>query len=66
MNRKEIDAKLKKAGWTIVPGANHDLAIGPKGQKVALPRHRGDIKKGTVHSILRYAGLEPEDKERSR
>ena len=63
MNRKEIDSRLRRAGWRIIHGANHDLALGPKGQKIALPRHKGDIKKGTAFSILRCAGLEPIDKE---
>ena len=63
MNRKEIDAKLKRSGWRIIHGANHDLALGPDGQKIALPRHKGDIKKGTALSILRCAGLETKDKE---
>ena len=66
MNRKEIDARLKRAGWRIIHGANHDLAIGPNGQKVALPRHKGDIKTGTAHNILRYAGLATNEQEKTK
>ena len=57
MTRKEIDSRLKNAGWVIIHGANHDLAVAPDGRKVALPRHKGDIKKGTVISILKDADL---------
>ena len=57
MTRKEIDSRLKNAGWVIIHGANHDLAVAPDGRKVALPRHKGDIKKVTVISILKYADL---------
>lgn len=64
LNRKEIDVMLKRAGWIIIHGSNHDLAIGPEGQRIALPRHRGDIKKGTVHNILRCAGLEYKEKSK--
>lgn len=57
MTRREIDSRLKKAGWVIIHGANHDLAVALDGRKVALPRHKGDIKRGTAISILKYAGL---------
>ena len=57
MTRKEIDRKLTGAGWTIIHGTNHDLAIGPEGKKIALPRHKGDIKRGTAINILKCAGL---------
>ena len=57
MTRREIDSRLKKAGRVIIHGANHDLAVAPDGRKVALPRHKGDIKRGTAISILEYAGL---------
>ena len=41
MTRFELDKKFKKAGWMIIHGKAHDLAISPNGQKVALPRHKG-------------------------
>lgn len=57
MTKKEIERKLRKAGWTLKHGSRHDLAIGPSGQIVAVPRHKGDIPKGTAFAILREAGL---------
>lgn len=57
MTKLELERKLKKAGWTLSHGKSHDLAISPSGQKIALPRHRGDLKKGTALAILKEAGL---------
>ena len=39
MKRKDIDKALKKAGWVITPGGNHDLATHPEkpGIKIPLP-----------------------------
>jgi len=50
---------LKKAGWTIKPGAKHDQATHPDkpGVKIAIPRHRGNMPKGTLDKIRKDAGL---------
>lgn len=58
MTRKELDRKLIRAGWKIEHGSRHDLAVGPSGRIIALPRHTGDLKNGTVTNILKCAGLE--------
>ena len=57
MTRKELDRNLLRAGWKIVHGSNHDLAVGLKGKIIALPRHKGDLKTGTVVNLLKAAGL---------
>ncbi len=57
MNRKELDRRFLKAGWKILHGRNHDLAVSPKGRIIALPRHKGDLKKETVANILKVSGL---------
>ena len=57
MTRKELDRKLLKAGWKIERGRNHDLAISKTGQIVALPRHKGDLKSGTINKILKVTGV---------
>ena len=58
MKRREIDKLLKKAGWIIAPGANHDLATHPEkhGIKISLPRHK-EINEYTAKGILEDAGL---------
>ena len=57
MTKLEIERKFKKAGWKIVHGKAHDLAVSPTGQKVPIPRHAGDIPTGTAQKILKDGGL---------
>lgn len=57
MTRVELDRKFKKAGWKIVHGSSHDIAVSPTGQKMPLPRHKGDIPTGTAQKILKGANL---------
>jgi len=60
MTKRELVQKLLKAGWIITHGKAHDLATNPQkpGIKISIPRHTGDIPKGTVQSILKDARLE--------
>jgi predicted RNA binding protein YcfA (HicA-like mRNA interferase family) len=60
MTKLELERKLQKAGWTIVHGKAHDQATNPAvpGVKIPIPRHAGDIPKGTARAILKDAGLE--------
>lgn len=57
MTKLELERKFLKAGWTLKHGKSHDLAVSPSGQIVPIPRHKGDIKKGTALAILKAAGL---------
>lgn len=59
MTEREILNKLKKAGWVITEGKKHHLATNPDypGKKIPIPRHKGDIQKGTALAILKQAGL---------
>lgn len=59
MKRKDIDKRLRKAGWVILHGGNHDLAVHPKkpGVKIPIPRHT-EVNEQTAKGILRLAGLE--------
>ncbi len=58
MKRRDIDKKLKAAGWVITAGKNHDMAKHPDkpGIKIPLPRHR-EIPEYTAKGILEAAGL---------
>jgi predicted RNA binding protein YcfA (HicA-like mRNA interferase family) len=60
MAKLELERKLKKAGWTVTHGKAHDLATNPEkpGVKITIPRHGGDIPKGTAMSILKDAGIQ--------
>jgi len=59
MTKRELERKLRKAGWFITHGKVHDLATNPQkpGVKIPIPRHVGDIPKGTASAILKAAGL---------
>jgi predicted RNA binding protein YcfA (HicA-like mRNA interferase family) len=57
MTKLELERKFREAGWTLRHGKSHDHAVSPTGQVVPIPRHTGDLKKGTVRRILKEAGL---------
>jgi predicted RNA binding protein YcfA (HicA-like mRNA interferase family) len=59
MTKLELEKRLKKAGWSIVHGKAHDLATNPAkpGLKISIPRHKGDIPKGTAQAIFKEAGI---------
>lgn len=51
---------LRKLGIQIDSSrgkGSHQLAISPTGRQVVIPIHNGDIKKGTLNSILRSLGI---------
>lgn len=57
MTKLELERKFREAGWRLEHGSRHDHLVSPTGQKIPVPRHRGDLKKGTLRSILKQAGL---------
>ncbi len=58
MTKRELERILKKAGWQIISGANHDMAVKHgTSTKIPIPRHKGDIPVGTANNILKDAGL---------
>ena len=59
MRVKELLKLLYKDGWVKKDqnGSHLQLTHVSKPGKVTLPVHGGDIPKGTLHSILRQAGL---------
>lgn len=57
MTKREIEKLLKKAGFQKHEGGRHEVWKKDGFQIVALPRHKGDISKGTVNSILKKAGI---------
>ena len=57
MKAKEIIKLLKENGWECVriKGSHHIFEKG--GKIVPVPVHAGDLKRGTLNSILKMAGL---------
>jgi len=60
MTVRDIIKILRNAGWEIIEGKKHHLAIHKDhpGKKVPIPRHKGDIPIGTAQAILKQAGIE--------
>lgn len=60
MTYKELDKLLKEKGWLPVRtrGSHVQYQHNEYPNTIAVPKHSGqDIKKGTLHSILKQAGL---------
>lgn len=59
MTYREVLKMLKKDGWTIYEsnGSHIQFKHPTKPGKVTVPKHIGDVKKGTLNSILKQAGL---------
>jgi predicted RNA binding protein YcfA (HicA-like mRNA interferase family) len=51
---------LRHDGWFPYEqnGSHIQLKHPVKKGRVSIPNHKGDLKKGTLHSILKQAGLE--------
>jgi predicted RNA binding protein YcfA (HicA-like mRNA interferase family) len=59
MTGKEVIKLLKKHGWTLdhIQGSHHIMLKGAA--KISVPVHgNADMKPGTLHSILKEAGIE--------
>jgi predicted RNA binding protein YcfA (HicA-like mRNA interferase family) len=56
---KEVRKLLRQRGRQFTEGKKHDLATNPEypGVKIPIPRHTKDIPPGTLHQILKAAGL---------
>ena len=59
MTFRELEKLLKKDGWKLksVKGSHYHYIHPTKPGKVSVPKHKGDLKIGTVDNILKQAGL---------
>jgi HicA toxin of bacterial toxin-antitoxin, len=53
----EIVSYAQRNGCTIQNGGRHTKIIGPQGGMVPVPRHPGDLAKGTRFSIIKMLAL---------
>ncbi len=60
MKDSELKKLLKKSKCKLVRhGSNHDIWVSPiTGKEFTVPRHKGEIKKGTAMNVLKDAGIE--------
>ena len=57
MTKQELEKLLKRAGFLKRKGGKHDIWIKLGFPPIPVPRHKGDIPKGTVKNILKHAGI---------
>ena len=52
---RDIETHLKNRGWELErQKGEHNIYAHPKSQnKIAVPRHKGDIPPGTIRNIMR-------------
>jgi predicted RNA binding protein YcfA (HicA-like mRNA interferase family) len=57
---KEIIAVLTTHGFELIriKGSHHVYANRQNGKRTVVPMHSKDLKKGTLHGILKQAGIE--------
>lgn len=58
MTKYELERMLKQIGFEKRLGGKHDIWIKKGFPPIPVPRHKGDIPKGTLKNILRVSGLE--------
>jgi len=60
---KEIVSILEAHGFELirVKGSHHVYANRDNGKRTVVPMHSKDLKKGTLHGILKQAGIELKD-----
>jgi predicted RNA binding protein YcfA (HicA-like mRNA interferase family) len=62
---KEVAALLLAHGFSLVrTKGSHQIYVNYiTGKRTVLPMHGKDLKKGTLHGILKQAGIDPKDLE---
>jgi predicted RNA binding protein YcfA (HicA-like mRNA interferase family) len=61
MKAREVIQLLESQGWRLVrqKGSHRQYRHPDKRELVTVPDHSGDMKPGTLNSILKKAGLKP-------
>jgi len=59
MNFRELERMIKADGWTLegIEGSHYQYVHPTKPGKVTLACHKGDLKRKTVRSVVKQAGL---------
>lgn len=63
----EVVKVLEKVGFTLIrQSGSHTVYRHPDGRWTTVPIHSKDVAKGTLHKILKDAGLSAEELEQMR
>ncbi|MEG0246061.1 MAG: type II toxin-antitoxin system HicA family toxin [Pseudomonas sp.] len=57
MRSREVIQIIEADGWYEVKGSHHQFRHPVKRGRVTVPHPKSDLPKGTVHNILKQAGL---------
>lgn len=57
MTKHELEKLLKQRGFEKRSGGKHDIWLKKGFPPIPVPRHKGDIPRGTTRNILKAAGL---------
>jgi predicted RNA binding protein YcfA (HicA-like mRNA interferase family) len=57
MTVREVEAILRRAGFVFVRQTGHRIWRHPDGRGVSIPPHRGDLRPGTLRSIVEQAQM---------
>ena len=57
MTPDQVKKKLAAEGWDFIEGKKHTLAVNKDGRKVPIPRHKTDLKLGTLKAIAKATGI---------
>ncbi len=63
LTSRKVIAILENKGFTLVrtKGSHHIFRNEDTGRQVTIPVHTGDLPQGTLHEIVRQAGLSRDD-----
>jgi predicted RNA binding protein YcfA (HicA-like mRNA interferase family) len=57
MTVHEVESILGRAGVVFIRQTNHRIWRHPDGRAVSIPAHRGDLKPGTLRSIVEQSQM---------
>jgi len=59
---RELAGKLKRAGYTEIRTSRHPVYyLASKNLTIPVPRHPGEVPKGTLRAIVREMGVSVEE-----
>ena len=63
LKSKEVIAILEKAGYYVdhITGSHYIMRHPNRPQRIPVPYHVKDLKKGVLHSIIKQSGMSQEE-----
>ena len=61
MTVREVESILGRAGFVFIRQTGHRLWRHPDGRAVSIPAHRGDLRPGTLRSIVEQSEMSVEE-----